>query len=324
MDDQTEVRRGRVLAAIAAGGADGVSGEQIAADLGCSRAAVHRHVEALRREGIGIAGAHGGYRLAEGADPVVADLVLPRLSDPIAGPVRWSARTGSTNDDVGAMARAGAAEGLVVGADFQSAGRGRRGRTWVSEPGDALMFSVLLRPRVPAIDVALLPIVVAVAVADALGPDARIVWPNDVIIAGRKVCGILCESAADESGLAWAVVGIGVNVRRAPDIPDARWSAGCLAGAGDPPPRNDLLVTLLVRLAEWYRRWRNGDGPRVLAAYAERDALAGTGVAVAVHDGEVAGTAAGLDELGRLRVVGPGGEVALAAGEVVRVARDVP
>jgi len=324
VSEQTDARRGQVLAAIAQAGPAGVSGESIAGDLGCSRAAVHRHVEALRRDGVAIDGEHGGYRLAEGADPVVPDLVSPRLSPPLAGPVRWSATTGSTNDDVAAMARAGSAEGLVIGADFQTAGRGRRGRTWLSAPGDALMFSVLLRPNVAPIDVALLPIVVAVAVAEALGDETRIVWPNDVVIGDRKICGILCESAADESGLAWAVVGIGVNVRAAPEVPDARWTAGSLADGGRPPSRNDLLVALLERLGARYEQWRTGERAAVLDAYRHRDLLAGVGVAVSVHDGEVTGTAGGLDELGRLRVIGPGGEVALAAGEVVRVAFDRP
>ncbi len=324
MSDETERRRGQVLAAIASSGDGGVSGEQVAQDLGCSRAAVHRHVEALRRDGIAIEGAHGGYRLADGADPVVPDLVAPRLAPPVAGPVRWSAQTGSTNDDIAAEARAGAPEGLVIGADFQRTGRGRRGRTWLSDPGDALMFSVLLRPPVAAADAALLPIVVAVAVAEALGPRTRVVWPNDIVIDRRKVCGILCESAADESGLAWAVVGIGVNVRAAPVVPDARWTAGCLADVGDPPARTDLLVELLTRLGARYEQWTSGDVRGILDAYAGRDALAGVGVGVAVHDGEVAGTASGLDEAGRLRVVGPAGERALAAGEVVRVAFELP
>ncbi|MFP5450352.1 MAG: HTH domain-containing protein, partial [Thermoleophilia bacterium] len=94
-DSTPPARREAILAALVRAGADGVSGEELAGRLGCSRAAVHRHVEALRRDGLGVEGLHGGYRLADGADPVVPSLVTPFLRPPIAGPVEWSAATGS-------------------------------------------------------------------------------------------------------------------------------------------------------------------------------------------------------------------------------------
>ncbi len=316
----TEERRSEVLAAIARAGERGVSGESIATTLGCSRAAVHRHVEALRRDGIAIHGVHEGYVLDPDADPVIPSVVEEALSPPLAGPVRWVRSTGSTNDDVAAEARGGAPEGLVIGADLQTSGRGRRGRSFVTDPDDAVLMSVLLRPPVAAIDAALLPIVVAVAVAEALHPDATIVWPNDVIVDRQKVCGILCESAADESGLAWAVAGIGVNVRSAPEIADARWRAGSLVSVGVPETRRTAVATrVLTSLGRWYRTWIDGDTPAVLAEYTRRDALAGTGVVVHAGDREIRGTASGVDEMGRLRVVTAGGEEALGSGEVVRV-----
>ena len=242
-------------------GPGGVSGEAVAALLGCSRAAVHRHVEALRRGGLGVAGGQDGYRLDPEADPVVPALVAPRLSPPLAGPVTWHAETGSTNDDLTALARDGAPEGTVVGADRQSAGRGRRGRSWLAAGGHALLVSVLLRPGVAPVDAGLLPMVVAVGAAEALGPDARIVWPNDILIGGRKVAGILCEMSADQERVAWAVAGIGVNVRSAPDLDDARWSPGALADLGPAPARADLLVNLLAALGRRYAEWTEG-GPR--------------------------------------------------------------
>lgn len=316
----SEERRAEVLEAVARAGDRGVSGESIASALGCSRAAVHRHVEALRRDGIAILGVHEGYVLGPDADPVIPAMVQEALAPPLAGPVRWCRSTGSTNDDVAAEARAGAPEGLVIGADLQTAGRGRRGRPWITDPNEALLFSVLLRPPVAAIDAALLPIVVAVAVADALHPGSTIVWPNDVIVDRQKICGILCESAADESGLAWAVAGIGINVRSAPDIADARWRAGSLVSVGAPETRRTAVVTrVLESVGRWYRTWTD-DGPEaVLAEYARRDALAGTGVVVHVGDREIRGTASGVDEMGRLRVVTATGEEVLGSGEVVRV-----
>jgi BirA family biotin operon repressor/biotin-[acetyl-CoA-carboxylase] ligase len=315
----TAQRRERVLAALVEAGAAGVSGEALAAALGCSRAAVHRHVDALRREGLPVVGGAGGYRLGEDADPVVPMLVEPRLAPPLAGPVVWRAETGSTNDEAIERARAGAPEGLVVGADRQRAGRGRRGRPWLAAAGHGLLVSVLLRPEVPPVDAGLLPIVAAVGTAEALGSDARIVWPNDVLVGGRKVAGILCEMSADQDRVAWAVAGIGVNVRSAPALDDARWSPGALADRGEPPARADLLVALLAALGRRYAEWvREGPAP-VMAAFAARDDLAGRPVAVSLAGEEVAGTCAGTDALGRLRVRTVGGERLLGAGEVVRV-----
>lgn len=321
MSTDAAERRERVLAALVEAGPAGVNGEALAERLGCSRAAVHRHVEALRREGWEVASAHDGYRLPPGADPVVPLLVAPRLAPPLAGPVVWSAETGSTNDDLVALARDGAPEGTVVGADRQSAGRGRRGRSWLAARGHALLVSVLLRPGVAPVDAGLLPIVVAVGAAEALGPDARIVWPNDIVVDGRKVAGILCEMSADHEGVHWAVAGIGVNVRSAPDLDDARWSPGALSDLGEPPARADLLVTLLGALGRRYAAWVAGGPAGVVAAFAERDALAGRRVTVSLPDEEVTGECAGTDDLGRLRVVTGAGERLLGAGEVVRVSR---
>jgi BirA family biotin operon repressor/biotin-[acetyl-CoA-carboxylase] ligase len=315
-----DARREEVLAALVLAGDAGVSGEAIAARLGCSRAAVHRHVEALRRQGLAVAGEPDGYRLDPDADPVVPALVAPRLAQPLAGPVTWHVETGSTNDDLTALARDGAPEGTVVGADRQSAGRGRRGRRWLAAGGHALLVSVLLRPQAAPVEAGLVPVVAAVGAAEALGPDARIVWPNDILVGGREVAGILCEMSADQERVAWAVAGGGINVRSAPDLDDARWSPGALADLGEPPRRADLLVDLLAALGRRYAEWtRRGPTP-VLAAFAERDMLAGRRIAVSLPDGEITGTADGTDDLGRLRLLTDEGVRHLSAGEVVRVA----
>ncbi len=314
-------RRARVLAALVTAGPGGASGEVLATGIGCSRAAVHRHVEALRREGVEVVSAHDGYRLGDDEDPVIPASVEARLSPPLGGPVHWSPQTGSTNDDLAARARAGAPEGTILGADRQTAGRGRRGRAWLAERGDALLVSVLMRPPVAPVDVALLPIVVAVGVAEALGEDARIVWPNDILIGDAKVAGILCEMSGDQDRVAWAIAGIGVNVRAAPALDDARWRPGSLADAGAPPARGDLLVALIEAVGRRYAGWIAAGAGEILAAYADRDALTGCGVTVSLGDEEVVGTCAGTDDLGRLRVITAAGERLLGAGEVVRVTR---
>jgi len=318
MINELQLRRDQVLAAIVRAGADGVSGEQIARELGCSRASVHRHVEALRKAGTAVLGVHEGYLIDPDADPVVGLIVADGLRAPILGPVRWGRQTGSTNDDAATAARAGAAEGLVIGADLQTAGRGRRGRPWTTAASDALTFSVLLRPQVAPVDAGLLPLVVAVAVAEAISPQARIVWPNDIVIDGRKVCGILCESSLDESGLAWAVAGIGINVRTAPQLDGARWTAGAVSETRQ-VTRALLLTQVLTTLAGRYAQWQSAGAEPIVAGYCARDALAGTGVTVQIAGGAIVGTAEGIDSLGRLRVRTAAGEQALGSGEVTRV-----
>lgn len=317
------MRRERVRAALVAAGARGVSGEALARALGCSRAAVHRHVEALRREGVAIDGGPSGYRLAGEQDLVVPALVEPRLEPPLAGPVVWFPTIGSTNDEAARRAREGAPEGFIVGTDHQSAGRGRRGRPWVDAPGHALMFSAVLRPPVAPVDAGLLPLVVALGVADAVAPLTRarvgIAWPNDVILGGRKVAGILTELSADQERIAWAVAGVGINVRSAPSVPAARWPPGCLADAGAARPRADLLVAVLRAVSARYRALLSEGPAAVIDPYMRYDYLAGRTVTVALDGETLTGTASGIDPLGRLRLAAPDGERRLAAGEVVRV-----
>ena len=319
MNLEAAERREQILAALVEAGSVGVSGESLASALGCSRAAVHRHVDGLRRDGVDIVSAHDGYRVAEGADPVASALVGPRLVAPLGGPITWLASVGSTNDELIAQARRGAPEGTIIGADRQHAGRGRRGRKWLAAPGDALLVSVLLRPDIAPVDVGLLPIVAAVGVADSLGPDARIVWPNDILIDGRKVAGILCEMSAEQDRVSWAVVGVGINVHSAPDLDDARWRPGALSARGVAPARGELLVDLLAHLGGRYREWLETGSRGILAGFAERDALVGRDITVSLPVGEISGRCGGTDDLGRLRVLTATGERILGAGEVVRV-----
>ncbi len=207
---------------------------------------------------------------------------------------------GSTNARLVALAAAGAPEGTLVTTAFQSAGRGRLGRAWVAPPGQALLASVLLRSLPP-----LLPLRAAVAVAGAIGPEAQIKWPNDVLVGGRKVSGVLVEGRPQEG---WAVVGVGVNVAlHEEDLPAGRTPPGTL---GRRPEDVEPLLDAVLRGLE-----AQLDAPvgAVLAAWRARDALEGRRVAWSGG----AGVALGVDGEGRLRVrEDDGREHALDAGEV--------
>lgn len=210
-------------------------------------------------------------------------------------------RTDSTSDRARALAAAGAPHGTLVTASEQTAGRGRQGRAWSAPPGRALLCSVVLRdpPR-------LLPLAAGVAVAEAIGQGARLKWPNDVLLEGGKVAGILAEGRPQEG---WAVLGAGVNVAVRPeDLPAELRSTAATLGR-EPAAIEELLGAVLRSLGEWLGA---PDG-EVLEAFRERDALAGRRVAWAGG----AGVASGVDGDGRLVVTSADGAArALEAGEV--------
>jgi BirA family transcriptional regulator, biotin operon repressor / biotin---[acetyl-CoA-carboxylase] ligase len=209
--------------------------------------------------------------------------------------------TGSTNDRARDLAAAGAPHGTLVTAAAQSAGRGRQGRAWSAPPGHALLMSLVLRDAHP-----LLPLAAAVAVAEAIGDDARIKWPNDVLLSDRKVAGILAEGRPQEG---WAVLGIGVNVAvRVDDLPPDLHATAATLGR-EPAEVEPFLALLLAALT----RSLTLPPTELLDAWRARDALLGRQISWSAGSG----TAAGIDGEGRLVVELPdGGRTALDAGEV--------
>jgi BirA family biotin operon repressor/biotin-[acetyl-CoA-carboxylase] ligase len=244
--------------------------------------------------------------------------------------IRVTAETGSSNTDLLAATRDAAPEGSVLAAEAQTAGRGRLGRAWVSPPGAALTFSVLLRPdAVPAARQGWVPLLAGVALASALreqGVPATLKWPNDVLIAGAKVAGILAEQAAGA-----IVVGMGINVSTQRDeLPVPGATSLALATAGPAPGRRELLVSVLGWLEHWYRGWAAPPSPGDAQAcglrpeYLRLSATVGQPVEVTLPGGRViAGLAQDVDEAGRLVVLGPSGAVTVSAGDVVHARRAV-
>jgi BirA family transcriptional regulator, biotin operon repressor / biotin---[acetyl-CoA-carboxylase] ligase len=220
---------------------------------------------------------------------------------PLGRPHLHLRATTSTNDRARELAQAGAPHGTLVTAGEQSAGRGRQGRTWSAPAGSALLLSLVLRDAPP-----LLPLAAGVAVAEVAGAGAGLKWPNDVLVDGRKVAGILAEGRPHEG---WAILGIGLNVavrveELPPELHDTAGTLGLTPG--------DLEPTL-ARLLDALERALALDSSALLDAYRARDALRGHEVAWA--DGS--GRAAGIDGSGRLVVeLASGGRTALSAGEV--------
>ncbi len=208
---------------------------------------------------------------------------------------------GSTNAVARELAAAGAPHGTLVTADHQSAGRGRAERSWEAPAGSSVLMSLVVRPSEP-----LLPLRAAVALCDVLAalPGVAIKWPNDVLVGGRKAAGILVEGRPQDG---WAVLGMGVNVTAVP--PALGDTATCLAEQGDRRGVAGVLSALLAALEPRMAQ----PAPELLAAWRERDALAGRQIS---WEPGGSGTAAGVDDAGALLVDTAAGRVALDAGEV--------
>jgi BirA family biotin operon repressor/biotin-[acetyl-CoA-carboxylase] ligase len=236
------------------------------------------------------------------------------------GPARWTvthvAETGSTNADLAAAAADGAPHGAVLVADVQRHGKGRLGRSWVAPPGTALLFSVLLRvPEIPAARRgwvgAVLGLSVVEALRDVAGIEADLKWPNDVLIDGRKVAGILAERAGDA-----IVVGAGINVTgTSDDLPRADATSLVLSGA-DPArcDRGALLTAVLSRFGVLIGRWRAAagdvDASGLRADYQRRCVTVGAAVSVHLPDGTIV--------TGRAVDVAPDGSIVVDDGRSTR------
>ncbi len=239
--------------------------------------------------------------------------VLDRALAPEGWRVEVVAQAPSTNALVAERARAGEAAGLVVVAEEQTAGRGRLDRIWVSPPRAGLTFSVLLRPDLPVTDYGWLSLLAGLAVADAVrdraGVAATLKWPNDVLVDGRKLCGILAEVA--EPGA--VVLGMGLNVStRADELPEGGTSLA-VEGART-TDRDTVLRAVLRQLSQVLAR------PQARDDYRERCATLGRRVRLVLSAGDVRGTAESVDPAGRLVVDG----TAYGAGDVVHLRPEAP
>jgi len=233
--------------------------------------------------------------------------------------------TSSTNDEVIRMAEGGAPEGTVVVARRQTLGRGRLGRRWESPTGAGLYLSVLLRPQICPSNLWQIGFVASLAAASsirrAFNLDARIKWPNDILIEGRKVCGILIESTVADTPASPVVVGIGINVntRAFPEeLAEKATSLLLQSGGGQDIDLNLAESALLDSIREWYVRYLTEGFPPVLHAWRLLDCTSGHTVRVLLGGDAVEGRAVEVDLDGNLIVEQDGSQrVAVSAGEVI-------
>jgi BirA family biotin operon repressor/biotin-[acetyl-CoA-carboxylase] ligase len=310
---RTDGRLGRLIRLLAGHPTIVLSGTKVAQEMGTTRSEVWRLVQQLRAAGVEITGhPASGYQLRR-----VPDLLLPEIVDPLvgrtifAGNINHYFRIGSTNDAALTAAAEGAPHGGVFVAEEQTRGRGRGGHSWTSERAAGIYCSIVLRPQLPPADVLLLSLAAALGAAaaieeiTALKPDLR--WPNDLLLEGKKVCGILAEMNAEATRVRHVVLGVGINVNQTAFPEPLRDAATSLRlASGRTWSRVELFAALLKSLDRVYQSFSAADSAAARASllrrFEERSSYArGRNVHVD-ENGGYSGTTEGLDERGFLRV----------------------
>jgi BirA family biotin operon repressor/biotin-[acetyl-CoA-carboxylase] ligase len=288
-----------------------VSGTKIAQEISSSRSEVWRLIQQLRSLGVDVAGHPAtGYQLRS-----VPDLLLPEILRPLLRGTMFAAhlhhfyKIGSTNTAAMASAAEGAPEGSVFVAEEQTAGRGRGANTWQSPRSTGIYCSAVLRPPLPPAEVLVLSLTAGLAVQAAIQQaDSRIradlKWPNDVLIDGKKVCGILTEMNAEATRVRYVVVGIGVNVNQA-SFPKELPATSLRLATGSEWSRVELAAALLKSLDREYRRFVEDPDARasILRRFADNSSwLHGKKIRIEENGSAFDGTTEGLDPRGFLQV----------------------
>ena len=300
----------KILSALRGAGTGSVSGAELSNRLGISRAAIWARIEELRGLGYVIeASPHLGYKLVEVPDRLDADDLLSLVSGNrvIGRDIRVFEQTTSTNDVIERLARDGVAEGVVVFAESQTKGRGRLGRKWISPLRKGLWLSVLLRPPLRPDAATQLTVAAATALSRAIRQTSSLVpeikWPNDILIRGKKVAGVLTELSAELDRINHVVLGIGIDVNlNASDLPaDLRRIATSLKiETGAAIRRADLAAALLRELDRDYALICGKQFPKISEEWEEQCVTLGQRVKISIGERTVSGRAEALDEKGAL------------------------
>jgi BirA family biotin operon repressor/biotin-[acetyl-CoA-carboxylase] ligase len=309
----TDLRLGRIVRLLMEHATVVMSGTKIAQEISSNRTEVWRLIQQLRGLGVDVAGHPAtGYQLKS-----VPDLLLPEILGPLLRGTVFDNRLhhyykiGSTNTAAMAAAAAGIAEGSVFLAEEQTAGRGRGSRSWESERSAGIYCSVVLRPALPPSDVLPLTLAAALAVRTALAEveprvSLDLKWPNDVLINGRKVCGILAEMHAEATRVRYIIVGVGINVNQKSFPEEIESEATSLRmETGKECSRVEVAAALLKSLDREYRMLIEDPNAQqsILRRFAEQSSWArGKQIHVEDYGSRIEGTTEGLDERGFLQV----------------------
>jgi BirA family transcriptional regulator, biotin operon repressor / biotin---[acetyl-CoA-carboxylase] ligase len=304
-----------------------LSGAAMAAKLGVSRAAVWKAVNMLKKRGYVIEASRSkGYRLISAPDLCISDLraILSSSAGALNHEIFYFDTASSTNNLAMDMAERGCAEGSVFIADTQTAGKGRRGRAWISPAGRNLYMSIVVRPDMPPEDATALTLLSAVVCSSALtnhcGLPVSIKWPNDLLAQGRKIGGILSEIRSDIDRIYYAVIGIGINVNLSfDDMPDEiiKIATSVFIETGRKYSRTALAAEIITEFDKWYELLLTKGKKTVMDRWSELCSTMGRQISIAVGDLIFEGTAEGIDDQGLLIVSMPDGAYRkFSAGDV--------
>ena len=323
--------KGKILRALREAGQEYVSGSSLCEKLGVSRQAVWKNIVALKEMGYEFAaGSNKGYRLISAPDRLYGPEIESHLpEDGICQRVECLDRVDSTNSYAKRLAEQGEPEGVLVVAERQTAGRGRRGRHWESPEGVNVFMTLILRPKLHPSMISGMTLLAALAIAKAIqemvSVDVAIKWPNDVIVAGKKVCGILTEMSSEENFVHYGVVGMGINVNQSGFPEELQGKATSLfLETGKKLDRCALAARTVTLFGAYYRQYeREGNLSAIVAEY--NQLLANRDREVRVYYGMVedaaeedvrTGIARGIDREGALLVEMDGREERIVSGEV--------
>ncbi len=305
-----------------------ISGAKIAREIGVTRSTVWRWVTQLRALGVRVKGhPRSGYQIERVADVLVPKLLRARLHGCGLGKrVYHFFKTDSTNRVALELGHAGEPHGTIVLAEEQTAGRGRAGRSWHSEKSSGIYLTVLLRPTIPPADAPLVTLLAGLAAREAIaeqtGLDCDVRWPNDLLLGGKKVSGILTEMHAEPDQVKFVIVGIGINVNHAKFPEELEPIATSLRLAtGKQHSRLELLVKLLRALERHYNQFLAEGSRPVVEEFARVSSYArGKRVRISTVNETYVGTTAGLEANGLLRVEREDGRTAVViSGDVSEV-----
>lgn len=302
-----------------------VSGQELCEHFGVSRTAVWKAINQLKKEGYCIQAVQNrGYLLVSEDEVFGQNELESRMDTKWAGhPVSFYDTVNSTNLRAKLDADNGAPEGALVVADMQTAGRGRRGRTWSSPAGLNVYFTLILKPQYVPDKASMVTLVMALAVAEGIretcGVEAGIKWPNDIVANGKKVCGILTEMSVERDFIHHVVIGVGINVGLQEFAPELAATATSLqAECGRKVPKAALVANIMKAFEKHYEVFRGkADLSGLIGSYNEMLVNRDREVRVLDPKGEYSGIARGINEVGELLVELPDGRVEkVYAGEV--------
>jgi BirA family transcriptional regulator, biotin operon repressor / biotin---[acetyl-CoA-carboxylase] ligase len=299
--------------------AEPISGEKLAIQLGLSRTAVWKRINRLKAQGYAIEGSpRRGYRLLTIPDKLLPEEILLGLKTRyLTGPVHHFETLPSTNDLAKDLGARGAPEGTVVVAETQTQGRGRLGREWDSPPGVGLYVSLLLRPQLPPLELPQITLTTAVSMVRAVrrvtGVAPGIKWPNDLLLDGKKLGGILTEMESESDRIRYLVVGLGLNVNNPGFPPELAGLATSLALAtGRSFSRVQLLQAWLEEFERLYDRFLRQEFAEILEEWRRHAVTLGKRVTVRQGPREISGQAVDVAPDGALLL-------SMQSGEIVRV-----